>query len=73
MNARHSNPIEVNERTIGFDIWAKMLVQAGILNRTTERTLIVKDEVLADWILRAYENQLQVIRGIICTGALKHS
>lgn len=72
VNARHSNPIEVNERTIGFDIWAKMLVQAGILNRTTERTLIVKDEVLADWILRAYENQLQVIRGIICTGALKH-
>ena len=28
--------------------------------------------MLADWILRAYENQLQVIRGIICTGALKH-
>jgi hypothetical protein len=72
LNARTADPIVVNERTVGFDIWAKMLVQAGILERTTERTLVVKDQVLADWILSAYENQLQVIRGIICTGVLNY-
>ncbi|MCK9479270.1 MAG: AAA family ATPase [Firmicutes bacterium] len=72
VNARVADPIAVNERTIGFDIWAKMLVQAGILKRTTERTLMIKDQVLADWILHTYENQLQVIRGTICTGVFKY-
>ncbi|GLI52206.1 hypothetical protein TSYNTROOL_22920 [Tepidanaerobacter syntrophicus] len=71
LNARTSATIEVNERNIGFDVWSKMLVQGGILNRTTERTLVVKDWALADWILNAYENQLQVMRGHICTGILK--
>lgn len=72
LNARTIAPIQVNERTIGFDIWSKMLVQSGILERTTDRTLVVKNQVLADWVLNAYENHVQSIRGIISTGVFKY-
>lgn len=62
----------VNERTIGFDVWAKMLVQAGILKRNSDRSLSVANQGLADWILDAYEQTLTTLNGKINSGILKY-
>lgn len=62
----------VNERNIGFDVWAKMLVQAGILKRNSDRSLSVANQGLADWILDAYEQPLTTLNGKINSGILKY-
>lgn len=62
----------VNERNIGFDVWAKMLVQAGILKRNSDRSLSVANQGLADWILNAYEQPLTTLNGKINSGILKY-
>ena len=62
----------VNERNIGFDVWAKMLVQAGILKRNSDRSLSVANQGLADWILDAYEQTLTTLNGKINSGILKY-
>lgn len=70
INARQAAPVEVNERTIGFDVWSNMFIKAGIFNKTTERTLVVKDQALADWILHAYERPQNCVKGRVVSGAL---
>ncbi|WP_395152213.1 AAA family ATPase [uncultured Allofournierella sp.] len=62
----------VNERSIGFDVWAKMLVQAGILKRNSDRSLSVANQGLADWILDAYGQPLTTLNGKINSGILKY-
>ncbi len=49
LSARTGEPIEVNERSIGFDVWAKMLVQAGILVRNDNKNLIVREKFMMAW------------------------
>jgi hypothetical protein len=68
---RKSAPIEVQERTIGYDVWAKMLVQAGIFNRTADRNLTAKSWSLIQWILESYETATEVTTGELCTGIIK--
>ena len=70
--ARQAAPVEVNERTIGFDVWSNMFIKAGIFNKTTERTLVIKDRGLADWILRAYERPQNCVKGRVVSGALAY-
>lgn len=62
----------VNERNIGFDVWAKMLVQAGILKRNSDRSLSVANQGLTDWILDAYNQPLTTLNGKINSGILKY-
>ena len=40
IQVRTEEPIAVNERSIGFDVWAKMFVQAGILRRDEDKNLV---------------------------------
>lgn len=68
---RNGDPIAVNERQIGFDVWAKMLVQAGILRRDASRNLVASDYDLLSWILSAYGNAPTTEKGKVCTGILK--
>ena len=63
---------DVNERQIGFDVWAKMLVQAGILKRDLSRNLVACDYDLIAWILSAYDKNPITEKGKICTGILKY-
>ena len=72
LDTRNGDVPTVNERTIGYDVWAKMFVQAGIFNRNTSRNLVMKNEELVDWILLAYENTVNVSRGKIATGVLEY-
>jgi len=72
LSLRQNTTEPVNERRIGFDIWAKMFVQAGILNRTPQRNLIVRDTALVDWIITAYDKGINVTKGKISTGVLEH-
>ena len=53
LSAREEDVADVNERQIGFDVWAKMLVQAGILKRDISRNLVACDYDLITWILSA--------------------
>ncbi len=68
-NTPHDEP---NERNIGYDVWAKMLVQSGILNRTSDRTLIANNEELIDWILESYSKTLIDEKGTINSGILNY-
>lgn len=68
--ARNSNPIIVQERAIGFDIWAKMLLQAGILVRNDNKRLFVANDELLSWILTAYSKNYPTHKGSIPTGIL---
>ena len=70
--ARQGDPIEVNERNVGFDVWSYMLIAAGITSRTTDRTLVVRDEELAEWILGTYEKNLSYVKGRVITGPFDH-
>lgn len=70
--ARRATPIEVNERTIGFDVWSNMFIKAGIFNKTTEKTLVIKDQALVDWILSAYEHPQNCVKGRVVSGALEY-
>ncbi len=68
---KHGKEAEtVNERAIGFDVWAKMLVQAGILYRNEEKNLEPSSWELIDWILTAYMSDIATERGKIATGVL---
>jgi len=62
----------VNERNIGYDVWAKMLVQAGLLKRNSDRTLSIANQTLVNWALEAYEQPLVSIDGKINSGILKY-
>ena len=70
-NRKREN-VEVNERQIGFDIWSKMLTQAGILIRRPDKSLVVSNDELADWILNSYEREFTVSKGKIITGIIKY-
>jgi len=70
--ARSAAPIEVNERTIGFDVWAKMFVQAGIFKRNAKRNLVSDNILLVKWILESYQRNFEVHMGSICTGVLNN-
>lgn len=59
-NGRKSN--------IEFDVWAKMLVQAGILKRTEDKNLVVVDDDLLSWILTAYQKNYPSEKGAIPAG-----
>lgn len=67
---RSGNGVEVNERAIGFDVWAKMYVQAGILRRRADRTLYTDNIPLIKWILDAYQKKYVTKMGEVCTGIL---
>lgn len=71
LSARTGEPIEVNERSIGFDVWAKMLIQAGILVRNDNKNLIVSNYEMVNWIISAYEKGTSTDMGLHCTGILK--
>ena len=70
--ARKTAPIAVNERTIGFDVWAKMFVQAGIFKRNEEKNLISDNIPLIEWILTSYQKNFETHMGSICTGVLNN-
>lgn len=72
LSLRQNTAEPVNERRIGFDIWAKMFVQAGILNRTPQRNLTVRDPALLDWILTSYDKGINVTKGKISTGVFEY-
>ncbi len=72
VDTRRGDPIEVNERSIGFDVWSNMLIKAGIVSKTTEKTLVAKDPLLVDWILSAYERPQNCTKGRIIRGVLQY-
>lgn len=72
INARNVAPLSVNERAIGYDVWAKMFVQAGIFKRNAERNLVAEDLRLIKWILDSYEKGFETNMGSICTGILNN-
>ena len=68
----HSNePILINERTIGYDVWAKMLIQAGILYRDDKKYLRAVNYRLIDWIISSYNEKHPKIPGKLCSGVIK--
>lgn len=71
LRVRSSGGKEVNERAIGFDVWAKMYVQSGILKRTADRTLCADNIPLIKWILNAYQKKYVTKMGEVCTGVLQ--
>lgn len=72
LEVRCGQPIQVNERSIGYDVWAKMLIQAGILKRDEDRNLVVQNSNLVDWILMAYDQSPSTIKGKIYTGVFRY-
>ena len=72
LSVRNGETIVVNERNIGFDVWAKMLVQAGILKRNEEKNLEVNNYELLDWIIYSYEQNPTTEKGKIRTGVLSY-
>lgn len=71
LRVRSSGGKEVKERAIGFDVWAKMYVQSGILKRTADRTLYADNIPLIKWILNAYQKKYVTKMGEVCTGVLQ--
>ena len=71
LRVRSSGGKEVNERANGFDVWAKMYVQSGILKRTADRTLYADNIPLIKWILNAYQKKYVTKMGEVCTGVLQ--
>lgn len=63
---------DVNERTIGFDVWAKMFVQAGIFKRNAQKNLVSDNIILIKWILESYKLNFETHMGTICTGILNN-
>lgn len=72
LEARHGDPINVDERKVGFDVWTYMLTSAGIVRKTSDRTLVATSRSLADWILSAYDHDLTYIKGRISTGVFEY-
>lgn len=61
---------EVNERGVGYDIWAKMLFLAGIV-KYENGNLRLTNIPLTNWLLEAYKKQPQVVKGAVNTGVFK--
>lgn len=72
IEVRNGNPIAVNERNIGYDVWAKMFVQAGIFKRNTDKNLFSDNIFLVKWILESYQKHFDTKMGIVCTGVLNN-
>lgn len=72
VEVRSENPIPVNERNIGFDVWAKMFVQAGIFKRNADKNLFSDNILLVRWILESYQKLFDTKMGAICTGVLNN-
>ena len=72
IDARSREPVEVNERAVGYDVWSNILISAGIMRKTSDRTLIIKDDVLAQWISSTYEHHLNYVKGRILTGPFEY-
>lgn len=68
----HKNIYTINERAIGYDVWSKMITQAGILVKSSDHCLRVKNYDLLCWILEAYNKGITVEKGKINTGVLEH-
>lgn len=71
LNNHKSETPAVNERTIGYDVWAKMITQAGILS-FENHTLKLRNVKLAEWILNAYKQPFTKQRGILTSGILNY-
>ena len=63
------NSPEVNERAIGYDVWAKMLTQSGILE-FVDHNLYLTNIVLANWIMDSYNKNIVRERGCLTSGVL---
>lgn len=71
LEARETEIPEVNERAIGYDVWSKMLLQAGILEKNESKYLVERNEQLIDWILDAYDKDIE-INGTVNSGILRY-
>lgn len=68
----HSGDIPaVNERQVGYDVWAKMLTQAGIVE-FVDHNLRLTNIDLAKWILTSYSKALNRERGSLTSGILRY-
>ena len=72
IDARREEPSEVNERTIGFDVWSNMLIKAGIFNKTSERNLVASNESLVNWIISAYDKPQHNRKGYVISGPIEY-
>lgn len=70
LNARENAPIDVEERKIGYDVWSKMLINAGILEKNPDKTLRAKNANLVEWMLSAYEKNNDSVKGKMVTGII---
>ena len=71
LEVRETEIPEVNERAIGYDVWSKMLLQAGILEKNESKYLVERNEQLIDWILDAYDKDIE-INGKVNSGILRY-
>lgn len=62
----------VNERAVGYDVWVKMLTQAGLFKRNEDRSISISNKNLADWMLEAYRKPCNYVHGKICTGIFEN-
>lgn len=69
-HAHFGNTPIVNERQIGYDVWAKMLTQAGIVE-FVDHNLRLTNIDLARWILTSYDKQITRERGSLTSGILR--
>lgn len=68
----HTEEHDVNERNIGYDVWSKMLVQAGILSKDSNHNLCIVDYNMVAWILQSYTKGYTTEKGNICTGIIRN-
>lgn len=68
--SHHEDQPNVNERAIGYDVWAKMLSQAGIVE-IKNHNLVLTNIELATWILSSYDKEVTRNRGSLTSGVLK--
>ena len=70
IDARMTTHDDINERSIGFDVWSKMLILAGIFKKN-DHNLYVQNHALCDWILSAFSQTFQRVPGQINSGILQ--
>lgn len=68
----HNQTYAVNERQVGFDVWSKMFVQAGILKRDKNHRLYMADISLVGWILDSYGKGFMHETGSLSHGILEN-
>ena len=49
-----NNDHEVNERSIGFDVWSNILISSGLFEKNYNKALILSNLELGKWLLEAY-------------------